>query len=118
MIKNTDEPNQRAIPTQGTGRPKAADTPVPEVALLSNGQYSVMITAAGAGVSSWRDLDVTRWREDSTRDCWGQFAYVRDLSGSELWSIGHQPLSPSPYPLPPPTEGGEGRAASPYPLPP
>ena len=52
-----------------------------------------MITAAGAGTSSWRNLDVTRWREDATRDCWGQFAYVRDLSDGTLWSIGHQPLS-------------------------
>src|SRR5262245_12997975 len=93
MITNADEPNRRAFPTLGTGLPKAADAPVPEVALLSNGQYSVLITAAGAGISSWRDLDVTRWREDSTRACWGQFAYVRDLSGGVLWSIGHQPLS-------------------------
>jgi hypothetical protein len=58
MITNADEPHCRAFPTQGTGRPKTADTPVPEIALLSNGQYSVMITAAGAGTSSWRDLDV------------------------------------------------------------
>jgi cellobiose phosphorylase len=51
-----------------------------------------MITTAGAGSSSWRELDVTRWREDQTRDCWGQFVYVRDLSDGTLWSIGHQPL--------------------------
>jgi outer membrane protein assembly factor BamB len=39
-----------------------------------------MITSAGAGYSTWGDPDVTRWREDVTRDCWGQFYYVRDLS--------------------------------------
>ncbi len=88
---NADKPSRRAFPTRERSCPKA-DTPVPEVALLSNGRYSVMITAAGAGSSSWRDLDVTRWREDATRDCWGQFAYVRDLSDGTLWSIGHQPL--------------------------
>src|SRR4029453_11808031 len=64
----------------------------PAVALLSNGSYGVMITSAGAGYSTWRDLDVTRWREDATRDCWGQFCYVRDLSDDSLWSIGSQPL--------------------------
>jgi hypothetical protein len=64
----------------------------PAVALLSNGSYGVMITSAGAGYSSWRDLDVTRWREDATRDCWGQFYYVRDVSDNSLWSIGLQPL--------------------------
>src|SRR4029450_2516860 len=64
----------------------------PAIALLSNGSYSVMITAACAGYSTWRDLDITRWREDATRDCWGQFYYVRDLSDESLWSIGVQPL--------------------------
>ena len=62
------------------------------IALLSNGSYTVMITAACAGYSTWRDLDITRWREDATRDCWGQFYYVRDLSDESLWSIGIQPL--------------------------
>jgi cellobiose phosphorylase len=51
-----------------------------------------MITSAGAGYSTWRGLDVTRWREDATRDCWGQFCYVRDLSRGGRWSIGEQPL--------------------------
>jgi cellobiose phosphorylase len=64
----------------------------PAVALLSNGSYGVMITSACAGYSTWRGLDVTRWREDATRDCWGQFYYVRDLSDDSVWSIGSQPL--------------------------
>jgi len=64
----------------------------PSVALLSNNRYSVMITAAGAGYSTWRGLDVTRWREDATRDCWGQFCYVRDLTDDRIWSVGYQPL--------------------------
>jgi len=64
----------------------------PAVALLSNSSYSVMITSACAGHSTWGDLDVTRWREDVTRDCWGQFYYVRDLSDESRWSIGIQPL--------------------------
>ena len=51
-----------------------------------------MITGAGAGFSTWRDLDVTRWREDATRDCWGQFFYVRDLGDNTAWSIGTQPM--------------------------
>ena len=64
----------------------------PLLALLSNGSYSVMITSAGAGYSAWRDLDVTRWREDVTRDCWGQFYYLRDLDDGSVWSVGDQPL--------------------------
>src|SRR5258706_1525285 len=64
----------------------------PAVTLLSNGTYGVMITSAGAGYSTWRSSDVTRWREDATRDCWGQFCYVRDLTDDRIWSVGLQPL--------------------------
>ncbi|NKK75409.1 glycosyl transferase [Rhizobium leguminosarum bv. viciae] len=62
------------------------------VALLSNDRYSVLVTAAGAGYGTWQGLDITRWREDRSRDCWGQFCYVRDLTDNDLWSIGKQPL--------------------------
>ena len=39
--------------------------PAPEVHLLSNGRYHVMVTNAGGGYSRWQDLAVTRWREDA-----------------------------------------------------
>jgi cyclic beta-1,2-glucan synthetase len=58
--------------------------PAPEVHLLSNGRYHVVISSAGGGYSRWRDLAVTRWREDATRDCWGTFLYLRDLSDRRL----------------------------------
>ena len=72
------------------------DTRVPEVHLLSNGQYHVMVTNAGGGYSRWKDLAVTRWREDATCDNTGTFCYVRDKATGESWSITHQPaLKPS-----------------------
>jgi cellobiose phosphorylase len=89
---STDTPDRAAALPEGGVRFATADTRHPAVALLSNGRYGVMMTAAGAGFSTWRDLDVTRWREDGTRDCWGQFCYVRDLDGRTTWSAGHQPL--------------------------
>jgi len=66
-------------------------TPAPEVHLLSNGRYHVVITNAGGGYSRWRDLAVTRWHEDPTRDCWGTFGYLRDVTTGTCWSIAHQP---------------------------
>jgi cellobiose phosphorylase len=63
----------------------------PEVHLLSNGRYHVVITSAGGGYSRWRDLAVTRWREDATRDCWGTFVYLRDVATGEFWSTAFQP---------------------------
>ncbi len=67
------------------------DTRVPEVQLLSNGRYHVMVTHAGGGYSRWKDLAVTRWREDTTRDCWGAFVYIRDVASGIYWSAAHQP---------------------------
>ena len=66
-------------------------TPIPEVQLLSNGRYHVMITNAGGGYSRWKDLAVTRWREDSTCDNWGTFCYIRDVENGEFWSTAYQP---------------------------
>ncbi|MGA3006477.1 MAG: glucoamylase family protein, partial [Opitutaceae bacterium] len=65
--------------------------PVPEVHLLSNGRYHVVISSAGGGYSRWRDLAVTRWREDATRDGWGVFVYLRDAATGEFWSTAYQP---------------------------
>jgi cyclic beta-1,2-glucan synthetase len=67
------------------------DTPIPEVQLLSNGRYHVMITNAGGGYSRWKDTAVTRWREDSTCDNWGTFCYLHDVTSGESWSTAYQP---------------------------
>ncbi|MBC7712312.1 MAG: hypothetical protein H7177_03180, partial [Rhizobacter sp.] len=64
---------------------------VPRTHLLSNGNYSVMITAAGSGYSRFRDLSVTRWREDTTRDNWGSYIFLRDIYSNDQWSAGYQP---------------------------
>ncbi len=67
------------------------DTQIPEVQLLSNGRYHVMVTNAGGGYSRWNDMAVTRWREDSTCDSWGSFCYLRDVTSREFWSTTCQP---------------------------
>ena len=66
-------------------------TPIPEVQLLSNGRFHVMITNAGGGYTRWRDIALTRWREDGTRDNWGSFCFIRDLESNEFWSSAYQP---------------------------
>ncbi len=45
-------------------------TPTPRTHLISNGNYAVMVTNAGGGFSQYRDLAITRWRSDATRDHW------------------------------------------------
>ena len=71
-------------------------TVTPRAHLLSNGSYSVMVTNSGAGYSRWRDLAVTRWREDATIDGWGSFCYIRDLETREFWSSGFHPTGREP----------------------
>ena len=59
------------------------ETPSPEVQLLSNGRYHVMVTSAGGGYSRWNDIALTRWREDCTCDNWGTFCYIRDMASTQ-----------------------------------
>jgi cyclic beta-1,2-glucan synthetase len=71
-------------------------TKPPRTHVLSNGRYAVMVTDAGSGYSRWRDLAVTRWREDVTRDGEGTFIFLRDADSGACWSAGYQPLGGTP----------------------
>ncbi len=93
FVSHTDD-----SPIEGSGRVfSGAATPIPAVQLLSNGRYHVMITNAGGGYSRWKEIAVTRWHEDRTRDHWGTFCYLRDVANGTFWSTTYQPtLNPSP----------------------
>ena len=71
------------------------DTPAPEVHLLSNGRYHVMVTNSGGGFSRWQRLALTRWREDATRDRDGIFFYLHEVDSGHVWSAAHQPVAPA-----------------------
>src|ERR1039457_2102393 len=64
---------------------------IPRTHLLSNGKYTVMITAAGSGFSRWHEMAVTRWHEDVTCDSWGTYVFIRDVNSGKVWSAGFQP---------------------------
>ncbi|HJY41205.1 MAG TPA: glucoamylase family protein, partial [Steroidobacteraceae bacterium] len=71
----------------------ASTAGAPVTHLLCNGRYAVMLTASGAGYSRWRDMAITRWREDATRDDWGSFIFLRDTSSGLTWSASTQPIA-------------------------
>ncbi len=73
-----------------------ADTTIPEVQLLANRRYSVMVTNAGGGYSRWQNYAVTRWREDTTCDNWGTFCYIQDMETMDFWSNTYQPTLKEP----------------------
>ena len=75
-------------------------TPIPQVNLLSNGNYSVLLSNMGGGYSTWRSVDLTRWQPDGVLDPWGTWIYIQDMKhssggtsdGGGLWSAGFQPI--------------------------
>ncbi len=92
QIAERSEAYAASVDTEASVRVfNSPDTLSPQVQLLSNGRYHVMITNAGGGYSRWKDIAVTRWREDTTLDDWGTFCYIRDAVSGEFWSAAHQP---------------------------
>jgi cyclic beta-1,2-glucan synthetase len=59
--------------------------------LMSNGRYSVMVTATGSGYSRWNDLAVTRWQPDPTEDRLGTYLFLRDAETGDWWSATAEP---------------------------
>ncbi|MCX8999274.1 protein ndvB [Rhizobiaceae bacterium BDR2-2] len=62
-----------------------------ELVFLSNGHYSVMLTATGSGYSRWNGQNVTRWKPDPTEDRWGTFIFLRDTVSGDWWSATAEP---------------------------
>ncbi len=91
-----------AVPIEITPWRVPVQTPIPQVNLLSNGSYNVLLSNMGGGYSSWRDIDLTRWEPDGVLDPWGSWIYIQEMRHDSqnkcinLWSAGHQPLPGDP----------------------
>ncbi|MHA6684796.1 GH36-type glycosyl hydrolase domain-containing protein [Mesorhizobium sp. A556] len=59
--------------------------------LMSNGRYSVMLTATGSGYSRWGEVAVTRWQPDPTEDRLGTYLFLRDADTGDWWSATTEP---------------------------
>jgi cyclic beta-1,2-glucan synthetase len=86
----------REIEGPGAWRKASPYSATPATQLLSNGRYSVLLTAAGSGYSVWRELAVSRWREDATCDDWGSYVFLREVASGEVWSATYQPIGTEP----------------------
>ncbi len=101
------EKQQTFPPIRAVGSEEPAErvweegTSVPRVHLQGNGAYSLMVTNAGGGYSRWKDIDLTRWRSDTTLDPWGSFIYIRDMRTDSIWAAAQQPVG-----------GGKGTASA------
>lgn len=72
---------------------EALHAPTPAGMMLSNGEHTTVITAAGAGFAHVGDTALTRWAPDRTSEDQGVFLYVRDLESERTWSAGRQPIA-------------------------
>ncbi|MBZ9653920.1 GH36-type glycosyl hydrolase domain-containing protein [Phyllobacterium lublinensis] len=60
--------------------------------VMSNGHYSVMVTANGGGYSRWNGLAITRFQPDILESGYGTFLFLRDMESGEWWSATGDPV--------------------------
>ncbi|MFN8379413.1 MAG: glycosyl transferase family 36 [Anaerolineae bacterium] len=74
-------------------------TPRPWGNVISNGDYSLMVSQTGSGYS-WRgnagQNRITRSFQDLVKDNWGKYLYIRDLRRHTHWSATYKPVM-APY---------------------
>lgn len=73
------------------------NTAIPQMHILSNGNFEVLISNMGSGYLKWRETDLTRWQPDPVLDPWGTWIYIQDQTESykdsgKIWSAAYQPL--------------------------
>ena len=73
-----------------------ADTPLPKIAILGRVPFTTIVSGAGGGVSRHGDITINRWRNDGTRDNYGQWCYLKEVHTGRIWSAGHQPVCAEP----------------------
>ncbi len=69
------------------------DFELPKAHVLSNGNYSVMLTDKGTGYSRSKTGDISRWREDPVLDRYGMFFYVKNVTTDRYWSATYSPFN-------------------------
>ncbi|MDP2891690.1 MAG: glucoamylase family protein [Bacillota bacterium] len=72
------------------------DPVLPKTHILSNGDYSVVLTDRGTGYSKNKGIEITRWREDSTLDQYGMFYFLRNVETDAIWSSTYAPFNIQP----------------------
>ncbi len=82
--------------TDLTGYKFSGKTETIRTTVLSNSEYSVVVSNGGVGFSSWKNIDITRWQVDTVENNWGWFCFVKDLTSKEVWSATYQPFLKKP----------------------
>ncbi|MBQ9474100.1 MAG: hypothetical protein IJU81_06790 [Bacteroidales bacterium] len=83
------------VETESDARDYNGISVVPEIGIISNGLYTVLLNDRGSGFSRFRDIMLNRYRKISS-DHYGQYLYVRDMGSDQLWSATYAPLDVQP----------------------
>ena len=70
--------------------------PGKQVHVISNSRLRMLITDAGSGYLAWKDIALTRWRQDEALDPFGIWFYVQDYDHGKVWSLGREPIMGEP----------------------
>lgn len=65
---------------------------LPEISVLSNSKYSTLINDRGNGFSRYRTIQMNRYRKITKQD-YGMFVYIKDLSNNNVWSNTYAPIN-------------------------
>ena len=68
---------------------------VPELGIISNGQYTVLMNDRGSGFSRYKNVMLNRYRKISA-DHYGTYLYIRNLRDDHLWCNTYAPLDVMP----------------------
>ncbi|MDD5029445.1 MAG: glucoamylase family protein [Rhodoferax sp.] len=60
--------------------------------ILSNGRYSVLLRANGAGNSRWGQTGINRWRDDALSDAYGSFFNLTRTGQPQPYSLTQHPV--------------------------
>lgn len=68
---------------------------LPELSVLSNSEYGLIINDRGNGYSKYNNIRLNRYRKITEQD-YGMFVYIKDLSNGKIWSNTYAPINKKP----------------------
>ena len=68
---------------------------LPEISILSNSKYSVLINDRGNGFSRYRTIQMNRYRKLTEQD-YGMYIYIKDIASGKIWCNTYSPINKMP----------------------
>ncbi len=69
---------------------------IPKCHLITNGDFSAMLSNYGCNFLKFKDIYLNRWRDSLTNKKYGLFVYLRDVNENIIWSNAIEPTSKIP----------------------